>query len=91
MGGFHGTQDLFFRLSHFKTAIFLVDNFCNCLNSSYASFGEKNEIGRVVFDLFCICYHGNAGKIDLPLKSPRIELSKFYFSNVNVFMISQFH
>ena len=40
--GYHGTQHLVFRLSHFNAAIFLADNFCNCLNSSCASFGEKN-------------------------------------------------
>ena len=39
--GVHGTQHLVFRLSHFNVAIFLVDNFYNCLNKkkrSAASF-----------------------------------------------------
>ena len=54
-GGFHGTQHLVFRLSHFNAAIFRADNFCNCLNSSYASFGEKKvEVRRVVFALISI-------------------------------------
>ena len=54
-GGFHGTQHLVFRLSHFNAAIFWADNFCNCLNSSCASFGEKKiEVGRVVFALISI-------------------------------------
>ena len=54
-GGYHGTQHFVFRLSHFNAAIFRADNFCNCLNSSYASFGEKKiEIGRVVFALISI-------------------------------------
>ena len=44
-GGFHGTQHLVFRLSHFNAAIFWADNFCNCLNSSCASFGEKKKWG----------------------------------------------
>ena len=37
-GGFHGTQHLVFRLSHFNATIFRADNFCNCLNSSCPSF-----------------------------------------------------
>ena len=54
-GGFHGTQHLVFRLSHFNAAIFWADNFCNCLNSSCASFGEKKiEVRRVVFSLISI-------------------------------------
>ena len=57
-GGFHGTQHLVFRLSHFNAAIFRADNFCNCLNSSCASFGEKKkkkiEVRRVVFALISI-------------------------------------
>ena len=44
-GRFHGTQHLVFWLSHFNAAIFRADNFCNCLNSSYASFGEKKNWG----------------------------------------------
>ena len=44
-GGFHGTQHLVFRLSHFNAAIFRADNFCNCLNSSCAPFGEKKNWG----------------------------------------------
>ena len=54
-GGYYGTQHLVFRLSHFNAAIFLADNFCNCLNSRCASFGAKKiEIGRVVFALISI-------------------------------------
>ena len=54
-GGFHGTQHLVFRLSHFNAAIFRAGNFCNCLNSSCASFGEKKiEVRRVVFALISI-------------------------------------
>ena len=54
-GGFHGTQHLVFRLSHFNAAIFWADNFFNCLNSSCASFGEKKiEVRRVVFALISI-------------------------------------
>ena len=54
-GGFHGTQHLVFRLSHFNAAIFRADNFCNCLNSSCASFGEKKmEVRRVVFSVISI-------------------------------------
>ena len=54
-GGFHGTQHLVFRLSHFNAAIFRADNFCNCLNSSCASFGEKKiEVRHVVFALISI-------------------------------------
>ena len=41
--GYHGTQYLVFRLSHFNAAIFRANNFCNCLNSSCASFGEKKN------------------------------------------------
>ena len=45
-------------LAHLNAAIFLVDDFCNCLNSSCVSFGEKIiEIGRVVFDLISINWH----------------------------------
>ena len=54
-GGFHGTQHLVFQLSHFNAVIFRADNFCNCLNSSCASFGEKkNEVRLVVFALISI-------------------------------------
>ena len=54
-GGYHGTQHLVFRLSHFNDAIFRADNVCNCLNSICASFGEKkNDIGRVIFTLISI-------------------------------------
>ena len=57
-GGFHGTQHLVFRLSHFNAAIFRADNFCNCLNSSCASFGEKKiEVPRIVFALISINWH----------------------------------
>ena len=63
-GGFHGTQHLVFRLLHFNAPIFRADNFCNCLNSSCASFGEKKiEVRRVVFALISINYHfGGSGK-----------------------------
>ena len=59
----------FFLLSHFNAAIFLIDNFCNCLNSS-TSFGKKkkkNENGCTVFELISILW--GVLKIDLPLKS----------------------
>ena len=51
------------RLSHFNAAIFRADNFCNCQNRSCASFGEKSEIGRVVFALISINYHLGVWKI----------------------------
>ena len=48
-----------------NAAIFLVDNFCNCLNSSCSSFGkkQKNKINHVVLGLISINSHvGGAEK-----------------------------
>ena len=72
---------LVFRLSRFNAAIFQADNFCNCLNRSCASFGEKkNEIGCVVFALISINWHFlGLEKIDLPLKSPRNKIIQILF------------
>ena len=39
--GYHCTQHWGFQQSHFNAAIFLFDNFPNYLDSSCASFGEK--------------------------------------------------
>ena len=43
-----------------------------------AYFREKNEIGRVVFTLISINYHGGAEKFDFPLHfSPGVKFSIF--------------
>ena len=45
----------FFGSHILNAAIFWADNFCNCLNSSCASFGEKKiDVRRVVFALISI-------------------------------------
>ena len=41
--GHHCTQHLDFRSLHSNAAVFLADNLCICLNSSCASFGEKQN------------------------------------------------
>ena len=58
---------LVFRLSHCNAAIFLVDNFCNCLNSSCASFVK---IKLTLDASFCANWHelalGGAEKLFCP-------------------------
>ena len=74
-GGSMVPNILFFGSRIFNAAIFLVDNFCNCLNSCWTPFGEKKkkrkEIGRVVFELLEMGGGGVGAEIDLPLKSHR--------------------
>ena len=78
-----------FRRCHFNEATFLTEYFCNWLNSHCASFREKkNEIGSVVFVLISIIRILGAEKIALSLKLPQGQISKFYYCNEIVFIIS---
>ena len=65
--------------------------FFDCLTIGYASFGEKNDIGRAIFTLISMNGHYCAMSQDIGrhLQTKYLFL-KFHFKNVNVFMFFNF-
>ena len=65
----------------FGSRILTPQYYCNCLNSSCASFGEKKiEVRCIVFALISINLHfGGLEKNDLPLKLPRNKIIQILF------------
>ena len=57
-------------ISFFRPPAYFLPLFCNCLNISYESFGEKNHIGCAIF---------------ISILKQNNFFFKFYFKNVNQF------